>query len=172
MTLHVPLDRFATSAEKFTETREVYVTSHGTGAIASAGNPSKGALVVSVSELSVADTKARLASAGLTVNDGCWEMDSMPKPEVAKLTQEFHVAAVAYSTDNHQPGVWVDAFGTQPTPVQVLRAMYDEFVNTGEVGDVSFEEFVRLSNANVAVVSPTELKTFLDAKNGNGHKPA
>jgi hypothetical protein len=74
------------------------------------------------------------------------------------------VAAVSYASGTNQPGVWVDAFEGPPTTVQVLRSVYEEFRKNGEMPEVSFEEFVRIANPNVAIVTPPELAAYLQAK--------
>ncbi len=45
--------------------------------------------------------------------------------------------------------------------MQVLKAMYEEFRATGELGDVAMEEFIRLANPNVVIISPNELLSYL-----------
>jgi hypothetical protein len=42
--------------------------------------------------------------------------------------------------------------------------MYEELRETGELSEVSFEEFVRLANANVVVVTPAQLRGYVMAK--------
>ncbi|MBI3720930.1 MAG: hypothetical protein HY248_00125, partial [Fimbriimonas ginsengisoli] len=51
-----------------------------------------------------------------------------------------------------------------PTQLQVLRTLYDEFRETGEVGDVSFDAFVRMAQPNVLILSLAELREFLRSK--------
>jgi len=37
-----------------------------------------------------------------------------------------------------RPGIWIDAFPEAPSQMQVLRNMYEEFTETGEVSCVCF----------------------------------
>ena len=62
------------------------------------------------------------------------------------------------------PGVWVDAYSEQPSAAMALKGLYDEFRSTGEVGEISFEEFVRLALPNVVIVSPLEIEKFIESK--------
>jgi hypothetical protein len=50
--------------------------------------------------------------------------------------------------------------------MQVLKSLFDEFRDTGELDEISFEEFVRQANPNVVIVSPSELQSFLTQKDG------
>jgi hypothetical protein len=60
--------------------------------------------------------------------------------------------------------VWMDAYQEEPNHVHVLQALYEEFRQTGEMSDVTIEDFIRNANPNVVVVSDTQLKGFIDAK--------
>ncbi len=42
--------------------------------------------------------------------------------------------------------------------------MYDEFVEHGELGEVSYDEFVRLAKPTVVIVRPDELASFSEPK--------
>ena len=75
-----------------------------------------------------------------------------------------YIAAIAYKSSDEMPGLWVDAFSETPTVAVAIKALYDEFRDTGEIGDISLEEFVRVANPNVTIVGPNELERFLAAK--------
>ena len=49
----------------------------------------------------------------------------------------------------------------------VLRTMFDEFRDTGEMEHISFEEFLQLANPNVVILTPSELRSFMDQKSGS-----
>lgn len=104
-----------------------------------------------------------MEKAGFKVHDGSWTLNG-EAPANAHELETMHIAAVSYLSGGDQPGVWVDAFLGQPTTIQVLRAAYDEFISNGEMGEASFEEFIRLAKPNVAVVSPAELSSYLESK--------
>ena len=163
MTLHVPFDQFPKTVLRLLETKDVFVTSHGHGALATAADGQKGILIVCHTDHAPSTAKSKLTNAGLEPFDGVWKLtDELPSEQEDFI--EAYVAAVAYKSAETMPGVWVDAYKTTPTQVQVLRAMYEEFRATGELPDVSFEEFVRLSEPNVVIVSPTEIQGFVDKK--------
>jgi hypothetical protein len=42
--------------------------------------------------------------------------------------------------------------------------MFDEFRATGELDEIPFEEFSTLANANVVIVSPAEIDSYLRQK--------
>ncbi len=163
MTLNVPFDQFTKTIERVLGTKEAYVAANGSGCLISAAVTDKGFIVVSRSEWSPAGAKSKLEQQGVKVFEGNWSLavDSTPTPGDHI---EPYVVAVAYRSGETTPGVWLDAFASMPTQIQVLRAMYEEFKETGELPEVSFEEFVRLSDPNVVIVSPNNLQSFLDKK--------
>jgi len=163
MTLHVPFEQFSKTVESMLETKHVFVTARGRGATVTAADGQKGFLVVSQADLPVAQVKTKLTRAGLEILDGVWRLGDGSEEECEERCDAF-VAAVAYKSAESMPGVWVDAFRSLPTQVQVLRALFDEFRETGELPDVSFEEFIRLSEPNVVIVAPNQIQSFLDKK--------
>ncbi len=163
MTLQVPFEDFARAVQQVAAVKEAFLTSHPSGCLITAANPATSAHVVSVSDLTLDAARASLEQAGLKVFEGIWSVDGDVELEQDPLTHAF-VAAVSYASSQHVPGVWVDAYQELPNHVQVLRVMYDEFRETGELPDVSFEEFVRVSNPNVVLVSATQLRGYLADK--------
>lgn len=163
MTLRVDLENFPAAVRRHLGQGPVYVCALGPGSVVTAGDPKTGTVVFAHTRRSVDDTQAILIGAGFEVEHGRWmtdggEEDFPPTP---------YVAAVAYKSREGVSGVWVDAFLDVPSQTRVLRAMYDELRTTGEVGDVSFDTFVRLAAPTVAVVSPEDLAKFAEQK-GSG----
>lgn len=163
MTLQVPFEDFARTAQKLAGVKEVFLSAHPAGALVTCANPKNGVHVVSVSHGSHDETAEALQKEGLETFSGVWAEDAEIRLEADPLTTVV-VAAVSYVSSEHVPGVWVDAYAETPTHVQVLRSMFEEFRDTGEIEDISFEEFVRLSVPNVVVVSASQLRGYLDAK--------
>ena len=163
MTLQVPFEGFVKAVEHFASVREVFVTKHVSGCLVTAANPAKGVHISAVSDLPTESVRSNLSEAGLKVFDGVWSLDGELETQVDPLST-CHVAAVSYVSSNHVPGVWIDAYAEAPNHVHVLRMMYEEFRETGELPDVSIEEFVRLANPNVITVSAAQLRTFLEEK--------
>ncbi|MHB8637084.1 MAG: hypothetical protein ACYC96_11505 [Fimbriimonadaceae bacterium] len=161
MTLRVPYSDFAAAATRF-EVREAYVLAKSCGTAVTSLVKTSGRILFSRTELSLEEVREDLTKKGMHVFDGAWSVD--PPEDDAAHTEAPFIAAVAYVSAEAMPGIWVDAFAWQPTQVQVLRALYDEFRDTGEVGEVPFEEFIRLASPNVAIVSPLEIEGFVDSK--------
>lgn len=161
MTLRVPYSDFVAAATRF-EVREAYIIAkHGATEVSSVMK-SSGRILFSRTDTPLEDVRAQLSEGGLHVFNGAWSID--PPEDEPCLAAETFIAAVAYVSSETMPGVWVDAYPWQPTQVQVLRAMYDEFRSTGEVAEIPFEEFIRLASPNVAIVSPLEVEGFIESK--------
>ena len=165
MTLSVPIDQFAEAVLRVLGQDDAFVAPTESGAIATAFSVVKKIRLISSSPESADKLCEILRASNLKVQQGQWVAPEEALPsEVHKPT---YVVAVAYSTGHTQPGVWVDAFPSLPTQAQALRSLFDEFKETGEVADdVAFEEFVRQANPTVVIVSPTELVSFADSKEG------
>jgi len=163
MTLHVPFEQFSKTVQSLLETKRVFVTPNGMGALVTAADPQKATMIVCHADVPPTQAKTKLTRSGLEVFDGAWKLSDEIEPGCEERGDVF-IAAVSYKSVETMPGIWVDAYRAVPTQIQVLRAMYEEFRETGELPDVSFEEFVRLAEPNVVVVSPNEIESFLDKK--------
>jgi hypothetical protein len=161
MTLRVPYSDFAAAATRF-EVREAYILQKRGGTEVTSVTKDSGRILFSRTELTLEEAREDLTKKGLHVFDGAWSLD--PPEEDAGRCEDTFIAAVSYVSSEAMPGIWVDAYPWQPTQVQVLRALYDEFRDTGEVGEVPFEEFIRLASPNVAIVSPLEIEGFVESK--------
>jgi len=161
MTLQVPFEAFAETAKRIADVSDAFVIARGSTCLVSCANPAKAVHIVATCRRPIEEVKDEL-SKQMKVSEGIWTEEAgfdLDDDPIVKA----HVAAVAYQSAEHMPGVWVDVFPDQPTHIQVLRTMFDEFCQTGEVSDISFEEFIRQSNPNVVVVNPAQLRGFLDA---------
>lgn len=163
MTLHVSFEQFSKTVHGLLETRAAFVTAKGMGSLVTAADSGKGFIVACIADVSPAQAKTKLTRSGLEAFDGAWTLSDDLSIGCGEAS-EIYIAAVSYKSGESMPGVWVDAHRSAPTQVQVLRLLYDEFRETGELPDVSFEEFVRLSEPNVVIVSPNEIQSFLDKK--------
>ena len=163
MTLQVAFDQFAETVKRLLKHEEAYVAPHTIGSIATSAKPSADVVVASVTRLSPEAAGSALKEAGLAVFGGTWlTPEEVMTPEINPV--ETYVAAVSYRSSGDKAGVWVDAYPSLPTQVAVLKAMYEEFRETGEMADVTFEEFVQMANPNVVVVTPAEVESFLREK--------
>lgn len=160
MTLHVELDSFAEETKRHTGEQLAYISRLENKTHVTSANPATGIVVSATTKLSMDETRKSLTDQGLKVIHGVWESTGSRASD--GLGELPYIAAIAYKSSEDIPGIWVDAFEDQPSPATALKAIYDEFRETGEVGDISFEEFVRLANPNIAILHPTDIERFLD----------
>jgi len=163
MTLQVPFDQFAETVKRLLKLEEAYVSSHLVGSVATSAMPDRSLVVVAVMSMPPESATEKLKEAGLEVFNGTWlTPEEVLMPDVG-LTQT-HIAAVSYRSSGDKAGIWVDAYPFQPSQGAVLKAMYDDFRETGELDDVSFEDFTQIANPHVVIVSPSEIERFLRGK--------
>ncbi|GMV35818.1 MAG: hypothetical protein AMXMBFR61_03260 [Fimbriimonadales bacterium] len=121
-------------------------------------------LVGSMQEVS--DFEYTLKQHGITVVEGVW-MDQPPQgarqPAAERVapTGQYWVAAVAYQSAEDEPGLWMDAFDREPNEEEVLRAMYDEFVRSGDLVDASYEDFVTEATPTVQIASARDIQEWM-----------
>lgn len=170
MTLRVPSEQFADTVSRVLGVKEVYVSQSETGCLMTSFGPKAGVRVLSSHPTATVDECCEtLRKAGMKPSQGYWDSGEECGSDAVP---QAYVASVAYLADAGQPGGWVDAFSTVPSPAQVLRAMFEEFRETGELEEVSFEEFVRRANPCVVIVSPTEIQGYAAAKSVEDQTPA
>lgn len=162
MILRVSFDTFAREARGRLGTDCAYLTQTSDCVLATAGDPMIDLTVASFTLFTIQQARIELEAQGLKVSDGCWAL----RPEELPVAndQTAYISAVSYRTRETKPGIWVDAYPQEPSPAEVLRRMYDEFRETGELGEVPFEEFMKLASPNVVVISPNEVRRYLAMK--------
>lgn len=162
MTLHVDLESFAAETKRHTGGQLAYISRMENKTHVTAASPATKIVVSASTKLSLEETKLMLKEQGLEVVQGVW--DEAGSASADSLGQLPYIAAIAYKSGEEMPGIWVDAYSEPPSPATALKGIYDEFRETGEVGDISFEEFVRLANPNIAILQPTDIERFLGQK--------
>ncbi|HRJ27726.1 MAG TPA: hypothetical protein PLO61_09500 [Fimbriimonadaceae bacterium] len=162
MVLRIEIGSFADEVKARLNHHEAYVAPLGRRTLATAASPERDLMIAAQAPLSLAETSRLLESQGMKVTHGTWLLESFELDDTPPALG--FVAAIAYRTQENKPGVWMDAFPQEPNPAEVLRALYDEFRETGELPEVSYEEFLRLAHPNVAVISPDEITRFLERK--------
>ena len=163
MTLQVAFDQFAETVKRLLKHEEAYVAPHTLGAIVTSAKPEREIVVASISKLLPDAASDELKKEGLAVFSGTWlTPEEVITPDM--VSSETFIAAVAYRSAGEKAGLWVEAYPVLPTQVTVLKTMYEEFRQTGETEDVTFEEFVQVANPNVVIVSPSEIESFLRQK--------
>lgn len=161
MVLRVEFADFPTTVRRLIGEAEVYATGSGRGIRLTAADPSKGMVIECRVLKAYDDAKACLESDGLSVLPGVWTQSNANGETIgADLT----VAAIAYSTKEETPGLWLDAYEGTTTTGSTLKACYEEFLANGEIGELTFEEFVRVAKPNVLICSPDELREFARKK--------
>lgn len=158
MVLVVEFDDFAAAAKRHLGEAVAYVAKANGPTMVTAADSRTGALVQSSTMLSPLEVRKRLEADGLTVVNGRWTLD----PDATELDagKPVWIAAVAYKSSDKLPGLWVDAYPERPTTGDVLTALYEEFGEEGDLQDISLEEFIRIGQPNVVIVSPEELDKF------------
>lgn len=159
MTLEVPFEGFVGAAKRFASGQMAFVLAESGGTRLTCADTAKGLRVVSFSPKDPKVVMEELQKAGVDAAEGRWIPDDAPTG-----SGDVHVAAVAYRTEHSQPGLWVDAYLEAPTSVQAIRNLYDEFRETGQVSDVSLEEFVRVAEPTVVILTPADLRGFAAAR--------
>ncbi|MBX7135987.1 MAG: hypothetical protein K1X67_25235 [Fimbriimonadaceae bacterium] len=159
MVLRVDLERFPEEVSTRLGLQDVYVARVASGVVATAADSEKGLVIAASSMKSLEEVRTYLSRSGLRVATGAWDTEG---EEVAPGGVEAWVASVAYRTAEAKPGLWVDAFPEEPTPAEVLMRLFDEFRETGEIGDVAFEEFMKVAVPTVVVVGPDELRRYVE----------
>lgn len=75
--------------------------------------------------------------------------------------RDFWVAVVAYRSEEEIPGIWVDAYASQPSAGEVLTDIYNEFFEEGDLGTLTFDDFERLAKPHVLVLSLDDLRRYM-----------
>ncbi len=156
----MPYPEFVETAKRLGVT-EVYCLPKDGSTLVNGLLPSSNHFLEAEFPLGLEETIGNLTPAGIGAYEGHWQES---EDIIESWRTQLYIAAVAYKSDKKSPGVWVDAYLSEPTPAQVLKAIYDEFKETGELNEVSMEEFVRLASPNVIVVSPSNIQTYLESK--------
>lgn len=140
---------------------QAWVASHGSGSLVSSGDPTRQTIIEAVAMVRPEQAREVLEAATMLVKWGRWSLSGDPSEAAGT---PFFVAAVSYRSREEHSGVWVNAYQNEPTPQQVLRNLFDEFVDNGEVDDdeVTFDAFVRAAKPHVVIVRPEELASFLE----------
>ncbi|MCZ7579655.1 MAG: hypothetical protein M5U21_02355 [Fimbriimonadaceae bacterium] len=156
MILRVPFELFAEALRKYGGENLAFLDHQDGEVAATAALKSIGGYVESFAAAPIEEVRHTLTELGFEVREGRWSSGGEEGPE----SRGAHIAAVAYKSRDAMPGIWVDAYPQPPTPALVLRRMYDEFVENGEVGEITFEHFIHAANPNVLVLAPDEIARF------------
>lgn len=140
--------------------KQAYVA-HADGlSTASTIHPTKDRILESSDTVEAEEWMAELRAAGFAVLQGHWK-DSETEATHGISSDWPHVAAVSYVSGEASPGLWLDASLVRPAEGEVLKRLYEDFMSTGELAEISLEEFIRLAKPTVVIASPDELRSYL-----------
>lgn len=153
MTLRVPFEDFSNAVRRHFSTRDVYAQGDRAKTIVTASEPSSHMVIVSSTKKSYDEVVIELEKHELRVSKGIWTLD-----DDHELLELPFIAAVSYRANKQKTGVWVGAYETEPTEVEVFREMYEEFKQSGEMAEISFESFVETAQLTSVILSPNAIE--------------
>lgn len=156
MTLRVPIEEFAAAARDVIGTDRAYAQEGAGGTSLSAGSSGSSAILLCADPRPLSAIRPELEKEGIKVFRGQWSLDG-----AAEIIAIPYVTAVAYRTGGERPGVWLDAHSDSRPSGAVLQACYDDFVASGEIRDVTFEQFLEAAAPTVVEVAPESLVGFV-----------
>jgi hypothetical protein len=159
MVLSVPFSQFAAEVSRRCENRLAYVSRNGSRSVVTSGDTMRSLVVRAETELSPDEVRSELTSQGLIVHEGEWSTEAVP----TELLQGFWFAAVAYQSSEERPGLWVDATFEEPSQGAVLTKLVEEVREEAGAPHLTVEEFIRMADPNVVIVSLDEAKGFAQA---------
>ena len=159
MTLRVPFDGFVEAVRRNLSTHDAYVYSDKARVVVSAGQGDKKMVVISSAKMTIDEAKTKLHGEGLHVFDGLWSIG-----DDFELMEMPYLGAVSYRANKEKTGVWIEAYPELPSESRVLQDLFEEFQETGELGEMTYDQFEEGAQATVVVLTPDQLETFLTAK--------
>lgn len=153
MTLRVPFEQFSDAVRLHLQTRDVYAQGDRVRTIISAADSDRKMIVIATVHKSFDEVQALLSAEGLKVHSGIWSLD-----DDHELLSLPYIGAVSYRANKNKTGVWVGAYDKEPTPIEVLQEVYEEFRNSGELTDISLDDFVEAAQTTVVVLSPSAIE--------------
>ena len=163
MTLRVPFDGFVEAVRRNLGTHDAYVHTDNARVIVSAGLGDKKMVVIASTQMPLDEAKSILHADGLHVFDGLWSIG-----DDLELMEMPYLGAVSYRANKEKTGVWLEAYPEEPSETRVLQDLFEEFKDSGELGDITFDQFESSAQASVVVLSPDQIETFLTAKRLQG----
>ena len=163
MTLRVDYVDFADSVVRLTGKREAYWRAIGDHIRLSAADPKSQTIIRSATSVDLATVKNALTAENFLLLPGEWTDESDVAVDVVESVVGA-VAAVSYETTGHHPGLWMDAYPTVPTELEVLEAMYEELTHNGEIPAVTFDRFTSDLNGHVVILTNQQIRNYIGAK--------
>jgi hypothetical protein len=159
MVLQVSIESFTEELKQHLQTNEVYLDSGPEGTVVTASQESCGFVLYASTDAAPEQVHTMLKENGLSVHQGRWHDVAIPEDQLH--IPPYSIAAVAYHSAEEKPGLWVNVYSTEPAPIEVLHHLYEEFLATGEMSKIEFEDFIRITKPNVVLLSPQQIESFL-----------
>jgi hypothetical protein len=134
----------------------VYLSRQGEFTTATATDPEQTFIFRCQHQIPLEQAKQDLESVGHACRNGRWTTES----ESASL-DELYIAAVAYQSDQKEPGLWIDVYTQAPTPSQVLANLLAEFNADGTLDHADNDSFSKIAFPNIVILSPQNIQSFL-----------
>ncbi len=163
MTLRVPFDGFVEAVRRNLSTHDAYVHTDKARVVVSAGQGDKKMVVIASAHMTIEEARAKLHEGGLHVFDGLWSIG-----DDFELMDMPFLGAVSYRANKERTGVWLEAYPEEPTETRVLQDLYEEFKESGELDEITFDQFEAGAQATVVVLNPDQIETFLTSKRLQG----
>lgn len=161
MTLHVTsLDQFVDAVRRVLGHRNVYLADCQGETLLTAVAENGHQTVQYMHPKNEKQTKNDLSKFDVMIHPGRWSDSQEPEQNDPGVTIPY-VAVVTYKSGEGKPSVWVDAYDAPPSSTQVLQSIYDEFRKTGELADFALDQFLKLAEPRVTIVTPRELESYV-----------
>lgn len=153
MTLRVPFEEFSNAVRRHFSIREVYAQGDRAKTVVTASEPNSQMVIVASTRKSYEETAAILETQELRVSKGIWTLD-----DDHELLELPYIAAISYRANKQKTGVWVGAYENEPSEVEVLQEMYEEFKQSGALAEVSFDSFIESAQTTTVILSPNAIE--------------
>jgi exo-beta-1,3-glucanase (GH17 family) len=153
MTLRVPFEEFSDAVRRHFSTREVYAQGDRAKTVVTASEPTSQMVIVASTKQSFEQVRMELEKRELKVSRGIWTLD-----DDHELLELPYIAAISYRANKQKTGVWVGAYESEPNEVQVFQEMYEEFKQSGEMAEISFDSFVESAQLTSVILSPNAIE--------------
>lgn len=157
LTLKVPFEHFAEEVGKHLQVKEIYMNQKSDHVCISAAKADQNFMIFTECADNIDFIRNELEHKGFEVHEGCWMLNVANQS--SQRSQGF-ISSVAYVSSEQKPGLWVDVSLTEPTPADVLKKIYNEFKESGELKEIGFEDFVRFAHPNVVILSPEQVQSI------------
>ncbi len=85
----------------------------------------------------LSEIKNELTAKGYTLSEGRWFDTSQDNERMLG----YWITVITYPTQSETPGIWIDINYHKPETMESLKKMYDEFIQSGDLKGVSFDQF-------------------------------